>query len=287
MKLEMMNWRTRRSGGFTLIELLVVIAIIAILAAMLLPALGRAKAKGQQIACVSNYKQLQICWQMYADENNDVLPPNQASGAAFARDAVWANNNAWIQGNTYTDPDDSNIKTGVLYPYNKSTGIYKCPADKSIIYDGTNPAFPSTPRNRSCAMNVYMNWDSGENGKYVRDCWTKLSQIGNPGTSRASVFIDEHEKSISQNGYFMNHPNSLLLFSTSLWTWLSFPTLRHNGGCTLSFADGHVESWRFKAPRTSQIGAMNIWLFGKGLTTPNDPDLTRFYDTLPAQVPRY
>jgi len=277
-----MNLSSRRSVGFTLIELLVVIAIIAILASMLLPALSKAKAKGQQIACVSNYKQLQLCWLMYAGDYEDKLVPNQASGAAFQRDQVWANNDAWLQGNAYTDTDDSNIKTGRLYPYNQSSGIYKCPADRSTVRDQGQ-----IPRSRSCSMNVYMNWDSGKNGSYVKYCWTKLSSIGSPGTSRASVFIDEHERSITQNGYFCNHPNSLLIFGTQLGTWLSFPTLRHNNGCTISFADGHVESWHFKEPRTSQISGLNVWLFMQGRTTPNDRDLIKFWDTLPEKVPMY
>jgi len=137
-------------------------------------------------------------------------------------------------------------------------------------------------------MNVYMNWEWDGKGNYTRYCWHKLSQIAKPGPSEASVFIDEHEKSITQNGYFLNHPNSLTIFGSSLWTWLSFPTLRHNNGCTVGFADGHVESWRFREGRTAQIANMSVaWLFMQGRTSANDRDLKRFMDTLPEKVPMY
>src|SRR5205085_12610299 len=116
-------------NGFTLIELLVVIAIIAILAAMLLPALGKAKLKAQQIACLSNYRQLQFCWQMYADEHYDVLPANEAINISNNRAALNVGANSWLQGNAWTDITFTNIERGVLFNYNRSASIYKCPAD--------------------------------------------------------------------------------------------------------------------------------------------------------------
>jgi prepilin-type N-terminal cleavage/methylation domain-containing protein/prepilin-type processing-associated H-X9-DG protein len=265
-------------SGFTLIELLVVIAIIAILAALLLPALAKAKAAGQAAACLSNYKQLQLCWHLYADDHEDRMVPNHASGSSFARGQVWADSECWLQGNAYTDLTNINIMTGPLYPYNKCPGIYKCPGDRSTVRDQGQ-----VPRTRSVSMNVYMNWDD-KGGSYAKYCWHKVSSIGNPGPSRAFVFVDEHENSISQSGFFVSHPDKLSIFGTPLWTWITFPATRHNNGATISFADGHVEKWKWREPNTAAIGLQPPWLFGKQ-TGANDRDLSRFQQGLPEKVP--
>jgi prepilin-type N-terminal cleavage/methylation domain-containing protein/prepilin-type processing-associated H-X9-DG protein len=270
-----------RSRAFTLIELLVVIAIIAILAALLLPALARAKAAGQAASCMNNYKQLQLCWHMYADDNNDQMVPNHASGSAYARTAVWADKDTWLQGNAYMDLNTTNIQSGPLYSYNKCAGIYKCPGDRSLVRDGTDGT--SIPRSRSVSMNVYMNWDD-TGGSYTTYCWHKISGIGNPGPSAAFVFVDEHENSISQSGFFVNNPNKLQIFGSQMWTWLTFPAVRHNNGAMLSFADGHVEKWRWREPSTAATGASPPWLFEQP-TMPNDRDLARFMRAIPGKVP--
>jgi prepilin-type N-terminal cleavage/methylation domain-containing protein/prepilin-type processing-associated H-X9-DG protein len=264
--------------GFTLIELLVVIAIIAILAALLLPALSRAKAAGLGAACLNNFKQLQICWHMYTDDYDDRLVPNNASGSAYSRAQVWADPYCWLLGNAYTDLNATNIQGGKLYTYNKSPGIYKCPADKSTVRDEG-----LIPRSRSVSMNVYMNWDD-RGGTYSRYCWRKMSQIGAPGPSRAFVFVDEHENSISQSGFFVSHPNKLQIFGMPLWTWITFPATRHNNAATISFADGHAEKWRWKEPNTAAIAASEPWLFSKPAGS-NDRDLSRFQEGLPDHVP--
>ena len=121
---------SRPTGGFTLIELLVVISIIAILAALLLPALGRAKARAQGVACVGNIRQLQFAWLMYAEDHNQVMPPHSPVYVGGA----WRDiRPSWVLGNAQTDVSLTNIESGLLYPYSGSAGIYACPGDRSTV----------------------------------------------------------------------------------------------------------------------------------------------------------
>src|SRR5437868_360804 len=119
----------RQRRGFTLIELLVVIAIIAILAGILLPSLGKAKAKGQGIACLNNLRQLTLCWTLYTDDNEGNLPPNKVTGVFGEASSA----DSWITGNAREDYSATNIQKGVLYKYNTSVGIYHCQSDRSTV----------------------------------------------------------------------------------------------------------------------------------------------------------
>jgi prepilin-type N-terminal cleavage/methylation domain-containing protein/prepilin-type processing-associated H-X9-DG protein len=268
--------------AFTLIELLVVIAIIAILAALLLPALSKAKIKGQGVACSGNIKQLQICWQLYTDDNADNLPGNTAMnpGDIGNRGAWTADPLSWAQGNTWTDTTPTNLQQGVLYRYNQSLGIYRCPADRSTVLDQG-----LVPRNRSVSMNMYMNFQPKQTDPGYDLCWHRLGQIQQPGTSRAAVFIEENEKSIQQSAFGINAPDSLTLFNSSLWTWISFPATRHNNAGALSFADGHVETWHWREGKTMQIAQLNDWIVVQPAVANTDRDLSRFFEAVPAKVP--
>lgn len=271
-----------RCRGFTLIELLVVIAIIAILAGMLLPALSRAKVKAQAAGCLGNLKQLQLCWQMYVDDNDDRLPHNVAMNPGDMENrASWTSDPcSWLQGNAWTDATHANIQAGVLFPYNQSTAIYRCPSDKSTVRDKGQQL-----RTRSVSMSMYMNWQPDPESSGYATCWHRGSQIQNPGPSRAAVFIDEHEKSIQQSAFGINAPDSLTLFGSSLWTWVSFPATRHGGAGALSFADGHAELWRWIEANTLRIAALNDWIVMKPAVPNTDRDLGRFFKVIPEKVP--
>jgi len=268
--------------AFTLIELLVVIAIIAILAAVLLPALSKARTKSQGVICTGNLKQLQICWQLYTDDNADNLPGNTAlnPGDLSDRGAWTADPISWLQGNAWMDTTPTNLQRGVLYRYNQSLGIYRCPADRSTVRDQG-----IILRNRSVSMSMYMNFRTGRDDPGYELCWHRLAQIQRPGPNRAAVFIDENEKSIQQSAFGINAPDSLTLFSSSLWTWISFPATRHNNAGLLSFADGHIETWRWHEPNTMQIAQLNDWIVVKPAIANTDRDLGRFFQAVPEKVP--
>lgn len=225
------RFQGRRRQGFTLIELLVVIAIIAILAALLLPAISKAKIKAQGVYCMNNSKQLQIAWIAYSDDFNSLLVYNNDNGPGEPL--------GWVMGWLRTPADAINadlLRTGLLWGYSKSVDIYKCPADHSTATVGTQ----TLPRVRSFSMNGNSWYTAQIDSSY----WTfrKYSQILQPSPAQAFVFLDEHPDDID-DGYF-------LVNVTGHAMWGNMPANYHNGACGFSFADGHSEIRKWRDPAT-------------------------------------
>ena len=235
----------RRKNGFTLIELLVVIAIIAILAGLLLPALSKAKSKALTTSCLSNFKQLQLCWTMYAGDNRDALVNNDSFSNDKCGPVAWVSAGSQLglgtwTGNARLDANNLAITHGILFQYNGNAGIYHCPADKTTV--AGNPAMQ---RFRSVSMSVGMNSTQDPNLPPVNS-FTKMTHINNPVPSLASVFIDEAGNSCDNNVigiYPGTESNPAGGGTVGYW---NLPASRHNNAGVLGFADGHAEIWRWK-----------------------------------------
>jgi prepilin-type N-terminal cleavage/methylation domain-containing protein/prepilin-type processing-associated H-X9-DG protein len=237
--------------AFTLIELLVVIAIIAILAAMLLSALSKAKTRAQTTACLNNLKQLGLCWHMYTVDNSDLLVPNNS--------VYILSNNINIGGASWcvAYPTEPCVQDGMLFPYNRSLGIYHCPTDRSTLTNDDVESFgdPSggtrwKTRARSYNMSQSVNGYPDFNPDVLAciPMFKKLTEIRIPNTDKCLVFIDEREYTMTDSQFGM--PTA---FCSGIPTfplhWWDSPADRHSQGANLSFADGHVEHWKWKVPK--------------------------------------
>jgi len=224
--------RESRQRAFTLIDLLVVIAIIAILASLLLPAVSRAKGKGQQTACLNNLRQLQTAWTMYLGDHDNVMPENKMTGVGQL--GCVSTTNSWVTGNAQASADPIWIRQGSIYSYTPNVGVYHCPNDRSTVADS------SALRTRSYSMDAYLNGglDVRIYGGYLPGTVVRYSELLDPAA--IFVFIDETQN-IIDDGVF-------LLYPAPADFWQNGPSHRHGQGANLTFADGHCEHWKWLYP---------------------------------------
>ena len=231
--------------AFTLIKLLVVIAIIAILAALLLPALSSAKAKAQRTVCLNNLKQLSAAWIIYCGDNKGKLP--------FCGGFLNPETNAWVLGNAQNMPQDTSrygqlepgvldatnancITRGGLFPETRSPGIYRCPLDQRTV--------GGVPYVRSYSMNNWMNglspaaWLGGMDTS--RSVYKKDFNL--PAPSQLFVFMDEDAASINDSMF--------VVIIDPGWYMNDIPSRLHKTAYPLSFADGHSEAFKFLCSET-------------------------------------
>ncbi len=224
----------RPHPGFTLLEVLVVAAVLGLLVALLLPAAAGAQARSTAVSCLGNLRQLQLAWQLYTDDYHGHLPSNQA----VLLDEVWRSTpDSWIGfSNAARDTSLAPIEQGLFHrlDYNRTPGLYRCPADKAPVRNRTGGMLRQK-RTRSYALNGNLAGRPAETQVTVQ----RLDAIPEP--ARLFTFLDEAEESID-DGHF-------LVWPAPDFRWVNLPAGRHDRTGVLSFADGHAERWHWQAPK--------------------------------------
>jgi len=266
-------------GAFTLIELLVVIAIIALLAALLLPGLAKAKAEAQAAKCLSNLKQFGVAWHMYNGEYGGTMVNNEVYNgwttlANHPETGLSINIPNWVYGimDWTTSVDNTNVQliaNGLLYPYIQQNKIYKCPSDIYLAPAQLSAGFPQ--RVRSIAMNGYI-MGSAPIDSVTKDfvtgytTYAKESDLIAPAPSQLWVFADENADTIDDGWLYTD------MATTNQWN--NLPGSYHAGRGSFSFTDGHNELHKWRAAKTCH--AIN-YTQAYYVTDPGSPDIQWMY----------
>ena len=227
--------------GFTLLELLTIVAIVTVLVSLLAAALNTTQSKALRITCLQNTRTLQTAWLMYTDDNDQRFPLNQSvPGPHNKLVGAIMSSNSWVAGNPKIDADTRNIKAGTLFAYVKNPQSYRCPTDTSTVYN------KDILRTRSYSISSHL---AGDDAGFDPAVKTKFDELLNPRPENVFVFIEEHESSLWNSGFVTLPKGGVILANLP---FASTPADRHNRGSHLSFADGHVEYWKWYAPKTDQ-----------------------------------
>jgi prepilin-type N-terminal cleavage/methylation domain-containing protein len=273
-----------RRSGFTLIELLVVIAIIAILAALLLPALNRAKLKAQAIQCMNSHRQLALAWRMYTDDNRDQLLFASSDTIDF-KPGVWMSGGLDFNNGNRSNWDPSvDVYQSPMWPYcGKNLAIFKCPSDRSYVtLNGQN-----LPRVRTMVMNLFLGGFYGTGGGvFDSTAWLlyrKFNDLNNPGPSKIFVFLDEREDAINWGNFYTDmrgYPTLTGSANPGSYMLADMPGTYHGNACGFSFADNHAELRKWKDSRTCPPLKPQSLIFNGSTETasPNNPDVAWLQD---------
>ena len=270
--------RDEPAKGFTLIELLVVIAIIGVLAAMLLPALSRAKQQAQGVQCISNLRQLHLAWETYSNDHGGRFPSNHGDGSAARPGGLPSWVGGWLDYRT-DNPDNTNSfllvdpkVNGGMGEYVGNPGVFKCPSDKSWAINGAQ----RYNRVRSYSMNFHVG--PTHSGISADGFWLyfRASDFGQPQPSQLLLFVEEHEDSIGGSA-FVN-----LLGDLERGFLTALPSGRHNGANPISYADGHVEMHKWQDERTRKPVEHKTFY---GMWSFDNPDIEWLKERMSARRP--